>query len=771
MKNLILVIILLFISNIKLHAQEKHIKGKVSDQVTGEPVAYASIALFDNQTIVDGVITNESGMFQLKTPKKFTSVVVSFMGYKTYTIDISEIKDPGNIVVHLELNDSYLEEIVVEGNTTTSQLKVDRKVVHLGNDIQQAGVNTLEAFDQIPEIDTDLATGTISLRGSDNIQVLINGKPSALIASEMLQQLPASSVSKVEIITSPSAKHRADGISGIINVVLKKNANMGLNMVLNTSVGTKRHGYGVQGNYNFGSINFWLNGSVENSEINNKQSITRNFTNGHFEQIYTPYVLDGNVYKISTGADFFVNDIHEFSLGLDFTEDTHSFLSTSNFFNVKDSDDYLYFRDSEHFHYNTIVNTNYRANLNGDDHFLELDYNINISNNDYPLTDAIDNTFLSKQFLTEDFILQAVALDYTFPITKNFHIESGTSWNIQDLKSTRVYTITNETPLLSEFNYNEDLLAFYALGKASFNKFSLQAGLRYEYFESTSKNDDTGMQLKRRFSNLFPSIHLSYVTSDNSSLNLGYSKRVSRPNFHHVNAFQIVNPLYIWEYNPDLNPELSDNIELSYQRRGKYFDFDITSFYRHRKNVILWTESASDNSQVFKYENTGVHNSFGFEGSISGKPTSFWNSRLSANYYVTNIDKENYVTWSRVNSSTIRFKNTFTINKKLTADITYLYLPKRQNPFNYIQARNRLDLSLRGKFVNDKLSVNLRVVDILNSYRYRRKSVTSNLTQTTNWDFQAQTTNYLLSLRYRLFENKGKRRSRKLRHYNEVPID
>jgi outer membrane cobalamin receptor len=234
-----------------------------------------------------------------------------------------------------------------------------------------------------------------------------------------------------------------------------------------------------------------------------------------------------------------------------------------------------------------------------------------------------------------------------------------------------------------------------------------------------------------------------------------------------------VNPLFVWEYNPDITPEFSNNIEMSYQRNAEKYNFGITSFYRHRKNVILWTESSRDNKQLFRYENSGKFQSYGFETTLKYELTSFWDSKLSANYYFTKIHQSSEVTWDSIYSSNIQFKNTFNIGKNFTTDITYLYKPKRQSTFNYVAARNRLDIAMSGRFLKNKLSLSLRVVDVFNNNLLNRTSKTNNLTQNTIWDIQSQTLNFLFSINYKLFENKKrlKSRSRIDRKYDETPID
>jgi len=409
--------------------------------------------------------------------------------------------------------------------------------------------------------------------------------------------------------------------------------------------------------------------------------------------------------------------------------------------------------------------------FDNDQHFLELDYNVNSSNNNYPITDYEDDILLFNQFLTEDFVLQSLALDYTFPVEDRLTIETGISRNTQTLGSQNLFTPANDITTSSQFEYEESLLGLYGLAKFSLGKTNFQAGLRYEYFASNSKSNINDFKTSQKFSNIFPSVHFSYPINDGNTLNLGYSKRVSRPNFHHINAFQIVSPLFIWEYNPDITPELSDNIEFSYQKSSNKFNLGITSFYRHRKNVILWTESSENDMQIFRYENSGTFNSYGFETTLRYKLASFWNSRLTGNYYFTKINQSSAVTWDRTYSSNIQFKNTFDIGENFTADMTYLYTPKRQSEFNYVEARNRLDFALSGRFFKNKLSASLRIVDIFNNNILNRISKTNNLTQDTIWDIQSQTLNFLFSINYKLFENKERFRSRKDREYNETPID
>src|SRR6056297_403405 len=221
------------LTNSVVSAQNETYQGIIIDMNSKETVPFATVVVYNADVLVNGTTTDENGQFKIKAAEVFTHFDISFIGYENTILKRSEIDNPKSIAIFLTPSVTALDEVVVEGEQTTSKLKIDRKIINLGADLQQAGATTLEAFDQITEIQTDLGTGSLSLRGSGNVRLLVNGKPSGMNPTELLEQIPASSVQLVEIITSPSAKNQADGLSGIINVVLKKYSAKGLNTNLN----------------------------------------------------------------------------------------------------------------------------------------------------------------------------------------------------------------------------------------------------------------------------------------------------------------------------------------------------------------------------------------------------------------------------------------------------------------------------------------------------------------------------------------------------------
>lgn len=742
-------------------------KGIVLDGQTLEAIPFATVALFDNDLLVDGVSTNEMGRFEIATTTAFTHFEISFIGYKTATIALSVVDISDIIEVKLQSSNLELDEVVVEATQTTTTLKIDRKVINLGADLQQSGTTVLEAFDQISEIQTDLGVGTISLRGSGNVRILVNGKPSALNATELLDQIPAASVEKVEIITSPSAKNQADGLSGIINVILKKNRTRGLNLGLNASVGTKRHGYGLTTNYNLSTVNIRINASRERREMDSEQWINQQYSNGNTRDFYAPHDFRGKVDRLSTGLDFFFNDQNELSFEVDYTYDYHQFFNNTFYSNVTNRPDYTYVRNSSHTHKTISYNANYRRKFDAEGHFLELDYHLADNENILPASDFEANVFLFEEEQSNENIIQQLALDYTLPITENTKLETGILWNDRQLES---FDYFKPNGLLAEnglFTYHEEIFAAYAQTAFTIGKIDMQAGLRYENFTSNSDNTIDNNTTDLRFSNLFPSAHLSYRLYDSNTFNLGYSKRISRPNFHHINPFQMGNQYFQWEANPSLTPEFSDNIELNFQHTGTPFHWSVSSFYRNRTDVIQWLQDIdSDGVRIISFENIGRKQSYGIEADASYKLASFWNTQLSANYYGTNVDQEIDLTWYRLFSSSIIFKNTFTITKNISADLTYRHTPKNQSEFSFTDPRNRLDLAIRAKFLNNRLTANLRIIDVLDNNLRKNTLITPQVTQHEVWRFQSQTFGVLFNLNYKLFQNQGMTRNRKSRNYD-----
>ena len=519
------------------------------------------------------------------------------------------------------------------------------------------------------------------------------------------------------------------------------------------------------------TVNFRFNALRSHRKETNYQTIHRQFADGYTENIFTPYEFEGAISKIAAGFDIYRKDKHELSFGVDYTDDGHEYFNLSQYTEVSGFDDYTYLRVNTHHHKTTIFDANYRLKFDEKQHFLELDYQVNSSRNSYPISDFVDNAPLFDQFLTENFVLRSIAADYTLPIDDKAIIETGIFRNSQLLESQNIFLAIDSIPVDRQFEYTESILGFYGIWKYPLGTIQLQVGLRYEYFKAEAQIKTGNFARLQNFSNLFPSLHLSYPINDRNTLNVGYSKRISRPNFHHTNAFQIVSPLFVWEYNPAIIPETSHNLEASFQKTGKKLNLGLSGFFRLRKDVILWTEFARADKQVFRYENAGAFHSYGLETTLKYEVKSFWNMQITANYYRDRIERNVAVTWRANYTSRINVKQTWDLGKNITADLVYSHYGKRQMAFSYVKPRNRVDLSLNGHFAAKRLTLGLRVVDVLDQNQIQRNSRAGNLSQKTTWDIQFQTFNILLSLNYKFYTHQNRSRNRLKRNYQKPLID
>lgn len=741
-------------------------QGRVLDETTKEVISYATVAFYNQDKLITGLSTSDSGRFRLEIAESVTHIEVSFVGYEKATIAATDFLNLTDHSIYLRQLPGDLDEVVVVGERTNTELKIDRRVIHLGADLQQSGTTALEAFDQLAEIQTDHSTGNITLRGSGNARLLINGKPTALSASEVLAQLPASSIQQVELITSPSAKNQADGLAGIINILLKKDREKGLNLSLNAAAGTKRYSYGLSGNYNFSRLNIRWSASRALRDMDSHQTIRQQYTNGNTRDFFAPHDFHGITSRIATGIDFFINPKNELSFGLDYTRDYHDFFNDTFYTNVTDRADYLYRRISSHTHKTLNANLNYRKIFEPEIHFIEFDYNLTGNDNLLPARDFEEDNFLFQEEKKNQNTLQALAIDYTRPLGKNTRLETGLSWNGREITSHDYFNFEGQTETNHLFSYRENLFGMYSLIRAGMSKLNLQAGLRYEHFNSSSQNSADGQFTDLQFSNLFPSVHLSYQMSEANLLNFGYSKRASRPDFNHVNPFRMGNQYFHWRANPGLLPEFSHNLEANFQHNDQALTWSVSAFYHHRKDVIEWLQSIDeDGVKTVRFDNIGKKDATGIESSLSFQPAGFWDTQITANYYRTQVDQEVYITWNRLYSSSIILKNTFKIAASISVDFTYRYTGTDRNTFEQRRPRNRLDIATRVSLFKNRLTTNLRIIDVLNDNLMFRKTVTPEVVQNEVWRFQSQTFGILFSVDYKLFHNKTRLRNRKKRDY------
>ncbi len=620
------------------------ITGVVIDAGTKQPVEFATIALIDaDGKLMDGAVADDKGKFTItKLAAGNFTVNISFIGYETQTVAVTIDKkdvDLGQIAFKEEA--SVLNEVVVEGQRALIEERVDRTVYNAENDATTKGGDATDVLRRVPMLNVDL-DGNVSLRGNSNIQVLINNKPSTITASSVadaLKQIPADQIKSVEVITSPSAKYDAEGSSGIINIITKKNTLEGLTLNVDAGVGYRGSNLGMNGAYRKGKMGFSL-GGFGRANYNNT---------GSFENLQVTQDTILNIQRADTRNN---NLFGRYTLGWDYDIDKHNYLAASVRYGLRNGTSY-----QDNLETLSLVNgiqTRYdRANVNTVDNSgtvdLSLDYtrtfekpskefsistqySLNDRTNDFTNVSYDDNDIIdlrrrndNKSF-NQEITVQA---DYQTPIGNKQLIEVGAKEIIRrvssDYQSYRAvgpdgdYVPETSANAGNVFNYNQDVTAGYVSYTATLPKsYSLKAGGRYEYtridanFQNDPENPDLADKEIPSYGVFVPSVNLSKRLKNNNTVKAAYNRRIRRPSIQFLNPnIQNPNPLFLNIGNPYLDPELTDNYELSYSANIKSTYLNFTTFFRNTTDGIQGVRQAKGDTIITTYQNIGEEKAVG----------------------------------------------------------------------------------------------------------------------------------------------------------------
>ena len=526
------------------------VTGKIIDKRSKQPLEYATITLKNqkNPKIISGGITNNKGEYEADVIPGVYDITIEFISFKNVEIKGKNITEKTSLsTIALEDDASQLNEVIVRAEKSSVEIKLDKKVYNVGQDMMVKGGTVSDVLDNVPSVSVD-TEGNVSLRGSDNIRILIDGRPSyAVNIAEALRQLPADAIDKVEVITNPSARYDAEGGSGLINIILKKGKNQGLNGTFIASTGIPET-YGLSANLNYkteklnyfttAGYNYRTNegGGLTNTEYNNADGSpkgyldedrdtkrTRDGFNGRagVEWTLNPTTFWTNAinYQKNTGADTDVINYNNFDAN-------HIFTRATSRLNNADT-------GSQNIEYTS----NLIKNFNDKGHKLTADLSIsrNTDDSNSIITASPNfNTTLNDQ-IQKQMQLQA---DYVLPLGEGSQFEAGYKGNFVDLNNKYYVTdgagIKNEN-LSNTLEYKENINALYTQYGFKKNKFSYLFGLRWEDTNIEVNLLDNNDFNTKKYNNFFPSAFISYEISDQSNITTSYSKRLSRPRGRFMN--------------------------------------------------------------------------------------------------------------------------------------------------------------------------------------------------------------------------------------------
>ena len=793
------------------------ISGRVIDQATQEALPYVSIIIKDaNNTVLTGGITNEDGNFSVeKIPTGENTVEIQFIGYKTdsRTITFTRKNNKHNFgTVALVEDAAQLDEVVVVAETSTVEQKIDRKVINIGKDLTSAGATASEIMNNIQSVSVDQQTGAIALRGNENVRVLVDGKPTNIDPSQLLQQIPSASIKQIELITNPSAKYNPEGMSGIINIVLHKNSNMGFNGNINTGVTfaiTPKFNSALGLNYKVGKVNIYGNYGFNTGQRDNhgyKDSYQQDFQNrSNFK-----FGNDNTSHLIKTGIDYYIND-----------KNTLSFYTTQNLFysnsfgrthvdfldnndtdftnNNTNSRDTFQNNTSDTDSHSQTYNLDYKVDFGKEGQNLELEVNYNTTKRpDYAVFDyryLQDNT--TDNTTTESFdgniddidnnrdnVL--INLDYVRPLSETAKLELGLESRTQNSENQLISTNTFKN---GGFEYDRNIFSGYITYSKQWNKWSTQIGARLEQYNVDAKfngyeEDTPGVftyttgTFEDEIFSIYPSAFVTYTANEKNSFNLSYSRRVDRPSIGQVNPIrEWSTPAVDSEGNPALQPQFTNSYELNYTRKTKIGSITTGVFYRQINDEIsrsVTLHPTEENKLILSYSNFDNNNAFGFEVSGNLRFAKWWNTNASMDlYYKTTkgiVSSESAPSGFEAveidnTEFNTRINNNFTATKKLRFQLSGFYrgaslgLQFKRKPMWKIDAGTSYSV-LKGKG-----TISARVSDIFNSMQFAFEgSKPYRQEGEFNWESQSA----YIGFNYRFGGGKNRALQRKRRDNNET---
>lgn len=732
------------------------LKGKVIDESTGQPIEYGTIAILSmrDSSLAGGTITEPSGRFKIEQIQAGKYMVrVQYMGYETLVLDDVSFKPSAPEVnlgtIKLKPAASSLQGVEVTAEREMMVSNLDKKVINVDKTIASVGGSAVDVMQTIPSVAVDVE-GNVSLRGSSNITILIDGKPTGLSeisSGDLLQQIPASSIESIELVTNPSVRYEAEGTAGIINIVLKKRSLQGINGLVSFTAGTGDR-YNTSINLNYRKNRFNVFAGYDN-RLGKFKSIGSSERETFSNEVKTRLIQDQgmtferNIHSMNAGVDFLLNETNTLSftyqlrkMSFENDGDNRSVTFDQNENIVRDFN-----RLSESGR--SINSNNYTLSykrtyeLKGKEltaDFMIIDNNMEgdqyIRQTENTPGFNPDEPFRQRSLSENTNFMYVAQANYAQPFENGSRIETGFKSTIKNLTMRNDMSdfsylenkwILNENAI-NNFDYFEQLHAVYGIYSSTIDKFKYQVGLRAEQLISESDIIQANDKFDLSYISLFPSVHTVYELTKTQQLALSYSRRIRRPHNRQLNPYvDYSDSLNIRYGNPKLKPEYINSFELGWSNYWGKNSLNGTVFYRYTTGVIDRIVSLIDDGVTSTtYENLTSSQAYGVELIGNKEFTPWFKSNANVSIYksiidgseVTGLEKAEGNMWTaKVNLTFIPFKNA-----------SVMIAGNYRSP--QIEAQQRYeevyfaDVAMRYDFWKNRATVSLRVSDVFNSRRF-----------------------------------------------------
>ena len=742
--------LLLFLFPLALLAEGKtKIIGKIVEQSGNLPIEFATVVIKDHATqkVSNGTTTNSLGEFELETNLNSFTLEFSFIGFKTYTLEKTNVTDKliDLKTIILKEDETVLGEVELQAEKSLTTFKLDKRVFNVGKDLSSTGAGALEVLNNVPSVNVNIE-GEISLRGNSGVQMLINGKPSVILSNggNALGTITADMIERVEVITNPSAKYEAEGTSGIINIVLKKEEKKGINGSLTLNTGApNNHSMGLSLNKRSEKLNIFSQIGVgyrtfpnefesKSEDHVNKTLLTKKGESDKNEQFYN-FIL---------GTDYILNKNNVFTLSGQYAFEKESENADSyydSYLNNTLESSWLRSEstkaDNPKFEYEFQYKKDFENHEDRDFIFSAMgSYFGKVKKSDFNnSTRSGTNQDLNQRSETDFGEMQyTYKLDYTHPFQEKYKIETGAQYVINDVSNEFVVeqlengVFVADPAFTNEFNYDQDVLGTYITGAYEGDKWGFMGGLRLEYTALKTRLENTNERNKSNYTNLFPSVHTSYKANKSLSFQGGYSRRIYRPELWDLNPFfGFRDNFNISTGNPDLDPEYTNSYEFTSIYIKEKYTLNIGVYDRYTTDVIEDVRSFNDNVTITKPLNIGSRNTIGFE--FNGKFSPSKRVSLMADFNWNHFNREGSYEDQSFDFKGTRWTSRLSLKVKLPAQTDIEFTGNYRSKFKTVQGNRSatafLNIGARKKIMKGKMVLNLSVRDVFAS-RIQEEHVT-----------------------------------------------
>ncbi|MCP9200687.1 TonB-dependent receptor family protein [Gramella sp. GC03-9] len=825
--SLLLSLLTAFVLNLQAQGpaepREYTITGKVIDDELEVPLEYATISVINTENPEDltGGVTNAQGEFSIEVEEGVYNIVVEFISYESKTFNNRTVNSDLNLgTIKLGLGSENLDEVVVQAETTQVDVRLDKKIYNIGKDLTTAGGTVNDALNNVPSVSVDIEGG-ISLRGNENVRILINGRPSAMAGfggTDVLGQLPAEAIERVEVITSPSARYDAEGTAGIINIILRKKETLGFNGSVTLNGGFPENA-GINANLNYRTDKFNL---FTTTGYRYNESPGSGFFDTRYFDVRNDPFLDGLTYDRNVEDRDYdrINRGFNTNFGMEYYLSDMSSITGAIFFRTGDDEDLTtnvndYFLDgnpllgSERIELETEedrslqFSLNYIKRFDNEGHELTADFQFEDDSEEqaafirepivYNNSD-IENVEIPREETTteetqKEYLIQA---DYVRPIGEESQFEAGYRGTFENEITDYVLYQENANGELvinenqtNVFDYTENVQALYTQYGTKFGDFSFLLGLRLENTNLAGKIDSelTEEELEEEFSfdidtdfdnnylGLFPTLNVIYEIAEEENITLGYNRRINRPRGWFINPFPSRSSRNnIFQGNPNLRPAFSNAFDIGYLKRWEkltltgsvYYQRETDAFERVQEEVIISGPNNTDIEVIRSIPfNLATNDRTGAEIGALYNPTDWLRLNGSVNFFQFKLDGEfNGVDYSQENTSWFgRFSSKVTLPWKIDWQTNAFY----RGASDEVQGRQdgilSVDMALSKELFNDNATISVNVRDIFNGRRRSSYTRTDFFEQDSEFQWR-QGQNVNVSFIYR-FNQQKKRQERR----------